>query len=71
MIQEYFAAQHFAENPEPDLAKQEWQIEYVSPSLTEKLKELSDFDPLPPLDATGWEETLAMASECRNPPIRL
>ena len=62
LLQEYFAAQHFAVAPEPELAQQAWQADVVAPSLQETLKTLPDSDPLPPLPATGWEETLVLAS---------
>ncbi|SFL94824.1 SUMF1/EgtB/PvdO family nonheme iron enzyme [Nitrosomonas communis] len=62
LLQEYFAAHHFAAAPEPDLAYQAWQADAVSPSLQETLDTLGDADPLPPLPSTGWEETLMLAS---------
>ena len=61
LLQEYFAAQYFAEAPEPELAQQAWQADAVAPGLQETLKTLPDSDPLPPLPATGWEETLVLA----------
>ena len=61
LLQEYFAAQHFSEAPEPQLAQQAWQKDVVSPGLQETLNSLPDSDPLPPLPATGWEETLVLA----------
>ena len=62
LLQEYFAARHFAKAPEPELAQQAWQADTVSPSLQETLATLPDSDPLPPLPATGWEETLVLAA---------
>jgi formylglycine-generating enzyme required for sulfatase activity len=50
------------ELPTPQLAKREWLANRVSPKLTETLNTLPDSDPLPPLPATGWEETLVLAS---------
>ena len=47
--------------PSPGLAQREWRANRVSPTLTETLKTLPDSDPLPPLSATGWEETLVLA----------
>jgi len=61
LLQEYFAAQHFAEAPESGLAQQAWQEDAVSPDLEETLRIMPDSDPLPPLPATGWEETLVLA----------
>ena len=61
LLQEYFAAQYFAEAPEPELAQQAWQADVVAPGLQETLKTLPDSDPLPPLPTTGWEETLVLA----------
>ncbi len=43
------------------MAKREWRANRVSPDLKETLKTLPDSDPLPPLPATGWEETLVLA----------
>ena len=68
LLQEYFAGQHFAEAPEPELAQQAWQVDQVCPSLEETLKTLPDFDPMPPLPATGWEETVVLASAMLNHP---
>jgi formylglycine-generating enzyme required for sulfatase activity len=48
--------------PTTQLAKREWRANRVSPNLKETLKTLPDSDPLPPLPATGWEETLILAS---------
>lgn len=71
LVQEYFAAQQLAENPEPQLASQEWRGNRVSPNLAETLKTLPDSEPLPPLDTTGWEETLLLASAMQQNPDSL
>ena len=62
LLQEYFAAQHFAAAPEPELTQQAWEADRVSPGLLAMLDTLPDSDPLPPLTATGWEETVVLAS---------
>lgn len=39
-----------------------WHIDKVSPSLVETIDSLEVSDPLPPLPATGWEETALLAA---------
>lgn len=62
LLQEYFAARQFAAAPEPKLVKVDWRAERVAPGLQETLASLADSDPLPPLPATGWEETTVLAA---------
>ncbi len=68
LLQEYFAARRLARSPDPDLARVEWRADRVSPSLAETLAGLADSDPLPPLPATGWEETAALAAAMAGDP---
>jgi len=62
LMQEYFAARLLAEQPEPNRVRVAWEVGKTSPSLTEILAKLADADPLPPLPATGWEETTVLAA---------
>ncbi len=62
LLQEFFAARVIAVAPNPALVHVEWQVDRVSPSLEATLKSLADGDPLPPLDPTGWEETMLTAA---------
>ena len=45
LLQEYFAAQHFAEAPEPELAQQAWQADVVSPGLAGNAQHTAGFRP--------------------------
>ncbi len=66
LLQEYFAGRHAARAVAPEvaaaLAQVQWQAAQVRPSLSETLATLADYEPLPPLDPSGWEETLVLAS---------
>ncbi|MCP5515783.1 MAG: SUMF1/EgtB/PvdO family nonheme iron enzyme [Verrucomicrobiales bacterium] len=62
LLQEYFAARKLAAEFDPELVAQKWRANEVSPNLEETLKGLSEADPLPPLEATGWEETTRLAA---------
>ena len=62
LLQEYFAARQLAPQPEPTLATVPWQVGTVTPSLADTIATLESSDPLPPLPATGWEETFILAA---------
>lgn len=62
LLQEYFAARMLARAPEPERLAVPWHIDKVSPSLVETIDSLEVSDPLPPLPATGWEETALLAA---------
>ena len=62
LLQEYFAARHLAQVPDPTLVHVEWSVEAVRPSLDETLAALPAGEPLPPLAQTGWEETSIVAA---------
>ena len=62
LLQEYFAARYLATNPDPALIQVHWHVDDVKPTLDEVLATLGDSDPLPPLPATGWEETTILAT---------
>ena len=68
LLQEYFAARRLVREPVAPLVKVEWQADRVLPSLAETLKTLADNDPLPPLPATGWEETAVLAAAMTEKP---
>jgi len=61
-LQEYFAARRLAKEPNPALVHVEWAADKVSEPLAETIAKLSDGDPLPPLEQTGWEETTLTAA---------
>ena len=68
LMQEYFAARRLASQPDPLLVQQAWRVDQASPSLDDALAEITDADPLPPLPATGWEETTLLASAMTEHP---
>jgi formylglycine-generating enzyme required for sulfatase activity len=61
LVQEYFAGRMLAKTPEPERVRVVWHVDEVSPTLAERLETLAVGDPLPPLPATGWEETSVLA----------
>jgi formylglycine-generating enzyme required for sulfatase activity len=70
LLQEYFAARQLAAQPTAAaaLARSEWRADRVKPSLADKLATLQDFEPLPPPDPTGWEETAVLAASMAADP---
>ena len=62
LLQEYFAARHFASNPAFDLVCQPWRVGEATPTLEDVLRDLGPRDPLPPLPTSGWEETVRIAA---------
>ncbi|MBL8425742.1 MAG: SUMF1/EgtB/PvdO family nonheme iron enzyme [Candidatus Accumulibacter phosphatis] len=70
LLQEYFAARQLAAQPAPatELARSEWRADRIRPSLADKLATLQDFEPLPPPDPTGWEETTILAASMAADP---
>jgi hypothetical protein len=70
LLQEYFAARQLAAQPAPaaELARSEWRADRIKPSLADKLATLQDFEPLPPPDPTGWEETTILAASMAADP---
>jgi hypothetical protein len=70
LLQEYFAARQLAAQPAPaaELARSEWRADRIKPSLADKLATLQDFEPLPPPDPTGWEETTMLAASMAADP---
>ncbi|MHB8626984.1 MAG: SUMF1/EgtB/PvdO family nonheme iron enzyme [Aggregatilineales bacterium] len=68
LLQEFFAARKLAENPNPELARVEWQVGKVTPTLAETIAGLADSDPLPLLPQTGWEETTLLAAVMAKDP---
>ncbi|MFN0109421.1 MAG: SUMF1/EgtB/PvdO family nonheme iron enzyme, partial [Blastocatellia bacterium] len=61
-LQEYFAARLLAKEPSAALVRVEWAADKVPEPLAETIAGLSDGEPLPPLEQTGWEETTLTAS---------
>ena len=70
LLQEYFAARELAKSPQPQLVRQPWQADQVTPNLQDTLAKLADSDPLPPLPGTGWEETTLLAAAMAKDPAR-
>ena len=70
LLQEYFAARQLAAQPAPaaELARSEWRADRIRPSLADRLATLQDFEPLPPPDPTGWEETTVLAASMASDP---
>ena len=70
LLQEYFAARQLVSQPTDAarLALSEWRADRIKPSLADKLATLQDFEPLPPLDPTGWEETAVLAASMAADP---
>jgi formylglycine-generating enzyme required for sulfatase activity len=62
LVQEYFAGRVLAREPQPQRVEVAWRAGQVTPSLAEKVTTLEIGEPLPPLDATGWEETTLLAA---------
>jgi formylglycine-generating enzyme required for sulfatase activity len=70
LLQEYFAARRLAAAPQPDLMRLEWQAALIVPPLPEALAALDPGEPLPPLAATGWEQTALLAvAMCARPDV--
>ena len=61
LVQEYFAARELGRRPDPELVRAPWRAAEISPAIDDTLRSLAPADPLPPLPATGWEETTLMA----------
>ncbi len=70
LLQEYFAARELAKSPQPQLVRQPWRADQVTPNLQDTLAKLADSDPLPPLPGTGWEETTLLAAAMAKDPTR-
>ncbi len=62
LLQEYFAARLLARTPNPNLARSEWQTQYIKPPLAEVIATLPAHDPLPPMPTTGWEVSMVLAA---------
>ncbi len=69
LFQEYFAARAICSAPAPELAKTAWRANELSPSLQQTLETLADYEPLPPVPSTGWEETFLLAAEMLDSPV--
>ncbi|RIL05686.1 hypothetical protein DCC79_15935, partial [bacterium] len=62
LVQEYFAARALARAPEPERVRAAWRIDEIRPGVRELLETLPAAEVLPPLPATGWEETAVLAA---------
>ncbi len=68
LLQEYFAARVLAQHPDPARLRVPWHVDDVPESVAAKIAKLEVSEPLPPLPATGWEETtLLAAAMCPDP----
>lgn len=68
LLQEFFAARRAARQFDAALAAIAWQAEAVQPSLAQWLATAQDYEPLPPLDRSGWAETLKLAAQLSEQP---
>lgn len=70
LLQEYFAARQLVLIPSEAarLAACEWRADRVHPVLADKVATLQDFEALPPLDPSGWEETATLAAGMSSAP---
>lgn len=71
LLQEFFAARRAARQFDAALAAIAWQAEAVQPSLAQWLATAQDYEPLPPLDRSGWAETLKLAAQLSEQPNAL
>ena len=71
LLQEFFAARRAAQQFDAPLAAIAWQAEAVQPSLAQWLATAQDYEPLPPLDRSGWAETLKLAAQLSAQPNAL
>ncbi|MCE7939895.1 MAG: hypothetical protein DYG90_15215, partial [Chloroflexi bacterium CFX6] len=62
LIQEYFAARLLAREPRPELVAAPWRAADIRPGVRELIDTLPPAETLPPLPATGWEETAVLAA---------
>jgi formylglycine-generating enzyme required for sulfatase activity len=64
LVQEFFASQQLATRPTeaPDMVRMPWRADEVTPSLEDAKAMIAPADPLPTLPATGWEQTILLAS---------
>lgn len=70
LVQEYFAGRYLADRPDeaPGRVEMPWEAEAVSPPLATVRDEIAPADPLPPLPASGWEETVMLAAAMTGDP---
>jgi formylglycine-generating enzyme required for sulfatase activity len=63
LMQEHLAARWMLLEPDDERLRRTWLADDVAEPLAEAMARISDADPLPPLPASGWEETAVMAAE--------
>jgi len=68
LLQEYLAARHAARQPELDRLRRPWRVGDVTPDLERVLATIGPAEPLPPLSASGWENTATMAAAMAQDP---
>ncbi len=69
LFQELFAARELAARPaEVELARP-WRAVEVEEPLAETVARLAEGDPLPPLAASGWEESAVVAASLARDPV--
>jgi len=68
LLQEYFAARAFAEQPAVERLRSAWRTADAGAGLDDLVARLPAADPLPPLPTTGWEETAVMAVAMSDDP---
>jgi len=62
LLQEYFAARRLANEPSPELVRIEWEADRIHPPLAEVIAGLDEWEWLPLLKPTAWEETTLTAA---------
>jgi len=62
LLQENFAARVLARQPRHELVAAPWLVSDIQPGLRVVLETLPPAETLPPLPATGWEETMILAA---------
>ncbi len=68
LFQEYFASRRLAHAPDYSLLSSHWRVSEVQPPLAGITQSLAYNVPLPPLPATGWEETARLAAALTDDP---
>ncbi|MGE0885546.1 MAG: SUMF1/EgtB/PvdO family nonheme iron enzyme [Blastocatellales bacterium] len=69
LLQEYFAARRLANDSNPALVQVEWEADKIQPPLAEVIAGLGNYEWLPALKQTGWEETTLTAAPMAADPL--
>jgi formylglycine-generating enzyme required for sulfatase activity len=69
LLQEYFAGRALAVEPEPRLVERPWRAQRMVPRIEPLMVSLAPYEPLPPLEQTGWEESTLLAATMAADPV--